>query len=439
MDPILVSIMAVILLLVLMAIGVHISISFFIAGSIGTAVLIGSKAALSLLGMSMYYSIASPAFAALPLFILMGTLAAKGGFAEKAYKCMHKLAPKLPGALAIATSFASAIFGAICGSSLATAAVFGRIALPEMKKYKYDKSFSLGTVASSGTFASMIPPSYGLIIYCMFTEQSIGRVFLAGALPGMITAIVYALSIIIRVKLNPKLAPKSIEKEYTTKEKIVSVRDTWPVFLLIFIVFGGIYSGLFTPTEAAAIGSLATLILGIQQGKIRNLSAMTKCVEESAKNSAMIFLITIGGLFFARFVGIGQFASKLSYAVKIWGAPRELILGGILVIWFFLGMILTPTAIKALTLPIIFPLIISLGYNPVWFGIITQKLSEIAVVTPPVGLTVYALKGVAGEETSLEEVFRGIWPFIICDGIVLIFLIVFPNIVLFLPNLVLGK
>lgn len=438
MDPILISIIALILLLLLLAIGVHVSINFLLVGFVSIAAILGIKPALSLLGTTMYYSIASPSFAALPLFILMGALAARGGFAKKAYRSMYTLTSKLPGALAIATSFGCAFFGAICGSSLATAAIFGRIALPEMERYKYDKSFSLGTIASSGSFASMIPPSSGLIIYALFTDQSIGEMFLAGIIPGIFTAVVYSLSIIIRVKLNPKLAPR-VDEEFTMGEKIVAIKDTWSIVLLIFIVLGGIYSGVFTPTEAAAVGVLATLIIGIQQGKLNKLSLVKEAIRESAQTSSMIFIIIIASLFLTRFVAIGQLADRLAYAVQSWDVQREIILGGILIIWFFLGMILIPTGIKALTLPIIFPVILSLGYNPIWFGIITQKLSEIAVVTPPVGLNVYTLKGVAGEGTSIEDVFKGIWPFVLCDVIVLIFLLVFPKITLFLPNLLLGK
>ena len=439
MEPILISIIAVILLLLLLATGLHISINFLLVGFASIVALLGIKPALSLLGQTMYYSIATPTFAALPLFVLMGAFAARGGFAKKAYKSMYILTSKLPGSLAVATSFGCAFFGAICGSSLATAAIFGRIALPEMERYKYDKSFSLGTIASSGSFASMIPPSSGLIIYALFTDQSIGKMFLAGIVPGIFTAIVYSLSIIIRVKLNPKLAPRMADQEFTMKEKIVAIKDAWPIILLIFIVLGGIYSGVFTPTEAAAAGALATLFLGIQQGKLNKLSLIKEAIRESAQTCSMIFMIIIGALFFARFVALGQLTDRIAYAVQSWDMQREIILGGILIIWFFLGMILIPTGIKALTLPIIFPIIVSLGYNPIWFGIITQKLSEIAVVTPPVGLNVYTLKGVAGKGTSIEEVFKGIWPFVLCDVVVLIFLLVFPKITLFLPNLLLGK
>ena len=438
MDPILIGILAIALLLLLLAVGVHISINFFLVGFLSIIALLGIKPAVSLLGQTMYYSIASPGFAALPLFMLMGAFAAKGGFAKKAYKCIYVLTSKLPGALAIATSYGCAVFGAICGSSLATAAIFGKIALPEMLRYKYDKTFSLGTIASSGTFAAMIPPSYGLIIYAIFTNQSIGKLFLAGIIPGLITATVYSLSIILRVKINPKLAPKITDEKYSTKDKINVIKDTWSIILLIFIVLGGIYSGLFTPTETAAVGALAALIIGIFQGKLKDINVIKASVRESAHSCSMIFIIIIGALFFSRFVAISQFADTLAYKLQDWNVQREVILIGIFILWFFLGMILEGTGIKALVLPIVFPIIVSIGYDPIWFGIVTLKLGEIAAVTPPVGLNVYALKGVAGEGTSLEDVFKGIWPFVLCDIVVLILLVAFPNIVLFLPNLILG-
>ncbi len=439
MDSILIGIIGVIMLLLLMAIGVHISSSFFLAGSLSIIALLGMKPLLSLLGQTMYYSIASPGFAALPLFMLMGNLAAEGGFARKAYKCIYVLTSKLPGALGIATSYGCAFFGAVCGSSLATAAIFGKIALPEMQRYKYDKSFALGTIASSGTFAGMIPPSYGLIVYAIFTDTSIGRLFLAGIIPGIITATVYSLSIIFRVKLNPKLAPKVIGESYSIKDKIIAIKDTWSIILLIAIVFGGIYSGFFTPTEAAAAGAFATLIIGFFQGKLNSLDVIKKSIRESARSSSMIFMIIIGALFFSRFIAISQLADKLVSSIQYMNLPREVILGGVFVLWFFLGMILEGTGIKALVLPIVFPIIVSLGYDPIWFGIVTLKLGEIAAVTPPVGLNVYALKGVAGKGTTLNEIFKGIWPFVLCDVVVLILLVIFPNVALYLPNLVLGK
>ena len=424
-----------ILLLILMFLGLPIALDFLLVGFVGIFLILGFHPAISILGQTMYYSISSPAFAALPLFVLMGAFAARAGFARKAYRCLYMLTIRLPGALAIATSFACGAFGAICGSSLATTAIFGKIALPEMDRYNYDRKLSLGTIASAGSFASMIPPSTGLIVYAMFTDQSIGDMFLAGVIPGIFTAIVYSVSIAIRVKMNPKLAPRIMDAKFTVKEKALAIKDTWSIVLLIFVVLGGIYSGIFTPTEAAAVGALCALILGIIEGKLNNMKTVLAAVTESAQTSSMVFLILVGAMFFSRFIAMGQVADRLVEVVLAMKVHRSIVMFGILLIWFFMGMIMIPTGIKALVLPVLFPLIVSLGYDPIWFGIITQKLSEIAVVTPPVGLNVYTLKSIAGKETPLQEVFAGIWPFVLCDVIVLIFLLIFPSISLYLPSL----
>jgi len=439
MDPLFIGIITVACLLLILAVGVHISIALLGIGFLGAGVLLGIKPTISILGQSMYYTIASSGFAALPLFILMGAFAAEGGFAKKAYRCMYVFASKLPGALGIATSYGCALFGAICGSALATTVIFGKIALPVMLEYKYDRSFALGTIASAGTFSAMIPPSYGLVLYAMLTGTSIGRLFLAGIIPGLITATIYSLSIIYRAKNNPKLTPKKIEESFTFKDKIVAVKDTWGIVLLIVIVLGGIYSGFFTPTEAAAAGAFAALVLGIIQGKINKLALIREPIRSAAKSTAMVFIIIIGALFLTRFFAISQFTDRLIFILRSWDIAREAILAGLFVIWFFFGMLIEGTGLKALLLPIAFPIVVELGYDPIWFGIITLKLGEIAAVTPPVGLNVYALKGVAGEGTSLEEIFKGIWPFVLCDIVVLIFMVIFPNIVLFLPNLILGN
>jgi C4-dicarboxylate transporter, DctM subunit len=435
MDLTLIGVFAIIGLLLFLLLGTYIAIDFLFIGLIGTAIILGIKPALQLLGQTMYYSIATPNFAALPLFVLMGAFAARGGFAKKAYEGVQGMTAGLPGSLAIATCFGCAAFGAISGSSLATAAIFGKLALPEMERYKYNKKLALGSIAAAGTFAAMIPPSGGFIVYAIFTGQSVGRLFMAGIVPGIITAIVYSLSIMIRVKRNPKLAPTEGEEKTSFKERISSVSKIWTIAILALIVLGGIYSGLFTPTEAAAAGAFATLLLGVQQGKIRKFSIIKEALRESAATTSMIFLIIISALFFSRFLAITQIPNKLSMMVQSLDCPRIFIMLAILFIWFILGMIIIPTGIFALTLPIVFPIIVNLGYDPIWFGVIALKLSEIAAVTPPVGLNVYALKGVAGKGTTIEDVFSGIWPFVICDIIVLILLLMFPEITLWLPNM----
>jgi len=440
MDPVTIGLIGVLLLLILLGKGVHIAIDFFVVGFCGIALLVGFQGAMSFLSQTMYYTIATPTFCALPLFILMGAFAAMGSFAQQAYEGIHDLTEGLPGSLAIATCFGCAAFGAVSGSSLATAALFGKIVLPEMIRYKYDKPFALGSIAAAGGFAAMIPPSAGFIVYAIFTEQSIGKLFMAGIFPGILTATAFSVMIILRVIRNPSLAPgrttQSEGKEIPAKKsKLVSIRKMWSIALISAIVLGGIYSGFFTPTEAGAVGALAAMVIGFQQGEIRSMSSIKKALRDSAHTTSMIFIIMVGALFFGRFLALTRIPSFASNLIIGLNMPRFAVLFGILVVWFLLGMIVIPTGIMALTLPIFFPIVVSLGYDPIWFGVIIMKLGEIAAITPPVGLNVYALKGVAGKDTSLEEVFRGVWPFIFCELVVLGILIVFPQISLFLPNM----
>lgn len=435
-----VGIFCILFLLILIGSGVPIAISFLASGLASSSLLIGLKSSLSLLSQSAYYSISGPSWTSLPLFILMGSFAAVGGFAKRAYKGVDAISSGLPGSLGIATCFGCAAFGAISGSSIATTAIFGKLALPEMKKYNYDKSFSVGCIASAGTFASMIPPSMMFVIYALFTNTSIGRLFAAGVIPGLITATVYSASIIYRVKKNPKLAPRSLDKKILKpKEKLIELGKTWPIILIAFVVLGGIYSGLFTVTEAAAAGSLLTLFIGWQQGNIQRFHIVSEALRDAANTTSMIFLINIGALFYGRVLAITRLPIDLTMMIQAWDVPRIIILVSFLILYFFLGMIMVPIGIYALTLPIILPMLINLGYDPVWFGVIALKLTEIAAITPPVGLNVYAMKGVAGKDISLTEIFRGIWPFALCDIIVLVFLVAFPQLSLWLPNLIFGK
>jgi len=440
MDVTLIGILSIVLLFVLLALRYPISVTFIIVAFTCSVLIIGFKAAGSLLGQTMYFSVASTSFCALPLFILMGSFAARGGFARRAYYAINRIAAGLPGSLAIATCYACAAFGAISGSALATTTIFGRLTLPEMDRYGYDKSFAVGSIAASGSFAVMIPPSVAFINYAIFTETSVGRLFAAGIVPGIITATVYAVSMVWRAKRNPKLAPMyREEKQITVLDRFKAVGLLWPILLLALLVLGGIYSGIFTPAEAAAVGCIATLILGVQQKGIKNIGQIKEALRESANTCSMVFLIVIGALYYTRFLSITQIPTRLSMMILALQAPPFVILLGIFAIWFVLGMLIIPLGIYALTLPILFPLIVSLGYDPIWFGVVVIKLSEIAQVTPPVGLNVFGLKGVAGDDVSIADIYKGIWPYVICDLIVLALLIAIPDIALWLPNLLMGS
>ncbi len=436
MEPVTIGILSILLLFIMLAASLPIAVNFIFVGFMATALMLSLDSALSFLGQTMYYSLASPSFTALPLFVLMGAFASSGGFAKRVYDGVHSAAAGLPGSLGITTCFGCAAFGAVSGSSLAASAIFGKLALPEMKRHNYDKKFSLGTIAAAGTFAAMIPPSALFIIYAIFTEQSVGKLFIAGIIPGGVTAIVYSLAIIIRVRLNPSLAPQIMtEKQISIQKRLSSLVQIWPVAVLALVVLGGIYSGIFTPTEAGAAGAFATLIFGIFLGKLNQVKYIKSALKESAQTTSMVFFIIVGALFFTRVLTVSRIPVELTQLILSWNLPNSVVLFSILLLWFLLGMIIIPTGICALTLPIVYPIIIQLGYDPIWFGVIILKLVEIAAVTPPIGLNVFTLKGVAGEDTTLEDIYQGIWPFIICDLIVLILLIMFPQISLFLPNL----
>jgi tripartite ATP-independent transporter DctM subunit len=312
-----------------------------------------------------------------------------------------------------------------------------------MKRLHYDKSFSAACIASAGTFASMIPPSMMMIIYALFTQQSVAKLFAAGVIPGIITAITYAILIIYRVRRNPRLAPPPLatERMLTWEEKWREVGKMWPVAVTALAVFCGLYGGLFTATEAAAAGALIILFFGFFQGTMRHLRDITGAMKDSANTTAMLFLINIGALFYSRVLAVTGLPTEITALLINWEVPRSVILAGVIVIMFILGMIMVPVGIYALTLPILFPMMVKLGYDPIWFGVICLKMTEIGAITPPVGLNVYAMKGVIPKEdnVSLEDIFRGIWPFCGCEMVLLIFLIIFPELSTWLPELLLGK
>ncbi|MBA7588828.1 C4-dicarboxylate TRAP transporter large permease protein DctM [subsurface metagenome] len=356
----------------------------------------------------------------------MSLFAAKGGIAKMAYDTVYKWFYKLPGSLAIATTISCAIFGAISGSSMATSAVFGRVSYPIMRQYNYSKRLALGSIAASGTFACMIPPSTLLVFYAIITETSVGSLFMAGIIPGLLTALAYTISIIIRVKLNPNLAPIKDKEAYTFKQKILSIKNIFPIGIIIVFVLGGIYSGILTVTEGAATGCLLTFFIGcIKSGW--NKMNLRESLVDSAKTTVMVFFIIIGSFIFARFIGITRIPFYFSKWIISLSFSSEIIILLICVMFFLLGMIMSPVGIMAITLPVVMPVVRELGYNPIWFGIIVMKLMEIAAVTPPFGLNVFVLKGVLGREERIEEIFYGIWPFVIMDLIVLIPLIYFPS------------
>lgn len=439
MDNTTIGVLAIVALLVTLFVGVHLAIAFLLVGFVGIFLLLGFDPAISLLGQTMYSAIASPTFTVLPLFVLMGAFAAVSGFAEQAYRCIHRMAARLPASLAIATTFGSAAFGTISGSSLATASVFGRIAYPEMRRYGYNKYFALGSIACSGTFASMIPPSGMFILFAIFTETSVGRLFMAGVIPGLMTAAIYALSMYLRAKWRPDLAPISLEERAVTfRDRVMAVGGMWQILLLGGGVIGGIYTGLFTATEAGAVGAMGALLFGLANGPLRKYENFSRALKESAQITATLFFMIIGAMVFSRLLGLSRVPQEISSFLETWDVHRHFVLMVILAVWFVLGLFIVQAAVFALTLPILFPVVVGLGYDPIWFCVIAMKMNEIAGVSPPVGLNAFSLAGSAGRDVRVEHVYRGVFPFIVCDLAVIALLIAFPEIVLFLPTTMFG-
>jgi len=433
MDPTLAGILGIITLLVFILAGLHVGLVLALVGGLGIVSLVGIQGGLNILGTTPFAVASAYDLSPLPLFLLMGALAANGGLGAIAYDTMTKWVGKVRGGLAIASTFGSAFFGLACGSSLAAAGVFTKVALPEMLKRNYNKELAIGSIAAAGTFATMMPPSGLLIIYAIFTEESIGQLFMAGIVPGVITAFSYAGLIYFRVRRNPNLAPM-VTEYFDRRTKLIALAKTWPIFLLAGLVLGGIFAGWFTATEAGGIGAFGALVIVLINKGFRGANLLGGLMD-CMRTNGMIFLVIIGAIVFGRFLSVTQIPVNLATYLSELAIPKPAILMGFLMMYFVLGMFLDAVAILCITLPVVFPVIVQLGFNPIWFAIIVIKVTEIGLVTPPVGMNVYVAASAAEGQVSLTDVFKGITPFIFCDVLVLVLLIAFPKIALLLPGL----
>ena len=397
-------------------------------GFVGLWILRGYTPAATLASMLPHGHFAVYPLLVLPLFILMGYFAYYAGITRDLYWTARQWLGHLPGGLAIATIFGSAGFAAACGASTASAAVMGRIALPELKKFGYDDKVSAGCVAAGGTMATMIPPSVLLVIYGFIAEESIGALLLAGFLPGLLEAFSYSLLLFLRFKVNPSLGPPMERVPWA--DRVKSLKGVWGIVTLVVLVMGAIYAGIATPTEAAAVGAGGALLLALprlSKGKFK--SAML----ETAQATSMIFAIVAGVLIFVHFLGFTGMPAQLAESIVQIDAKPIVILVAVLALYLVLGMFLDGIGMLLLTVPIILPAIKALGVDPIVFGVLVVRMVEIGLITPPVGLNVYVLKGVA-PHISMSNMFRGCGWFVFVDLINVAILITFPQIILFIPQ-----
>lgn len=415
----------------LIAAGMPIGFAMGLVGFAGVATIISFDAAVVRVGVTTYGIVTNHAIGTIPLFLFMAHLMFASGIGRDLFDFAAKWLGRRRGGLAMATIGSSAGFASVSASSLATTATMGLVALPEMRKHKYDLSLASGSVVAGGTIGALIPPSGMFIIYGILTETSIGAMFAAGIIPGVLLALFYIVTISIICRINPAAGPRG--PRYTLREKLSSIKSTGEVIALFALVMGGIILGWFTPTEAGAIGSFGAILITAARRRLTWETART-AIYATVKTTGMIFGILFGALVFNSFVTVTRIPLHIVDFVSNSGFAPMTVLLMVLAVYLVLGMVLDAAAMMTLTIPLFFPLVTSLGFDAVLFGVLVVRMTEIALITPPVGMNVYILSGVA-KDVPLNKIFRGALPFVGADVVHVALLITFPILVLWLPNL----
>lgn len=431
MTPTLIGIAGILILVVLIFLKLPVGFAMALVGLGGFGFIVSFNSAMNMFAKDLFDVFGSYNLTVIPLFILMGQVAFNAGISTRLFNAAYKFMGHWPGGLAIATIGACAGFSAICGSTNATAATMASVTLPEMKKYGYKDSLATGVVAAGGSLGILVPPSVIFIIYGIMTEQSIGKLFMAGILPGIMLTFLFILAVIIWVSLNPELAPKG--PSASLKEKLTSLYGLIETILLFILVMGGLFIGLFTPTEAGAVGAAGTIVISLIRRNI-NATGLIKSLLETTRISCMILVIVAGATVFGHFLAITRIPFDIASWVAGLNLPPFAIMGMIIMIYLAGGCFIDALALIMLTVPIFYPVIDSLGYNPMWFGVIIVLVTQIGVITPPVGINVYVVNSVA-RDVPLQVIFKGVLPLLLALLIGTLIMIPFPQIATFLPEL----
>jgi tripartite ATP-independent transporter DctM subunit len=420
------------LLFLLLAASMPVGFVMAVVGLIGFALVVSPSAAFSMATIDLYTTFSDYNLTTIPLFVLMGQVAFHTGISRGLFHAAYHWLGWLPGGMAMSTVGACTAFGAICGSGPATSATIASVALPEMRRYKYDMQLATGCVAAGGGIGMLIPPSIVFIVYAILTEQSIGKLFIAGVGPGILIALLFCAVIYVQCRLRPNYGPAG--PAFTWRERFVSLRGVWETLLLFALVMGGMFAGYFTATEAAAIGAAGTLLIAL--GK-RDLTwkKLGQCLNESIRTSCMVMTIVAGAIIFGKFLAVTQVPAKLAMWLSGLPLPGWCIVGLIILFYLVGGCFLDALALDILTIPIFYPVILALGFDLMWFGVMIVVVTMMGVITPPVGVCVYVVSGMA-RDVPLEKIFRGSLPFLWALVLAAILLTVFPQIVTFLPGLI---
>jgi tripartite ATP-independent transporter DctM subunit len=416
-------------MLALMALRVPIAISMFVPGALGYWALSSEAALLSQLKGALYARFSVYDLSVIPLFLLMGQFATQGGLSSALFRAAVSFVGHFRGGLAMASVLACAAFGAICGSSVATAATVAQVALPEMKRFQYSGRLATATLAAGGTLGILIPPSVVLVVYAILAQQNIAKLFAAAMIPGIIAAIGYVIAIGVYVRLHPDAGPA--QPRHSWRERWTTLRDVWPVAAIFLVVFGGIYGGIFTPTEGAGVGAVGTFVAGLGKREL-GLAQIRASFLGAAETSAMIFMIFLGADMLNSALALSQMPTELAAFVGTLAVPPLAIVAGVLLLYVVLGCVMDELSMILLTIPVLFPAIMGLelfGLDPtekaIWFGILVLMVVEIGLIAPPVGLNVYVVNGLA-RDVPMSETYRGVVPFLVSDAIRVLLLLFFP-------------
>jgi tripartite ATP-independent transporter DctM subunit len=430
LSPDAVAVIGFVALFTLMLLRVPVGMAMGLVGVCGYSYIVGSGPALKLIGQTSMRTVTDYTFGVIPMFMLMGAFVSVSGVSRELFRAANAFIGHLRGGLGVATVLACGGFAAICGSSVATAATFSSVAYPEMRRFGYPQSFSTGVIAAGGTLGAMLPPSTVLAVYAILTQQDIGKLFMAGIVPGLLAMLMYVMTIFIIVKVRPDWLPRG--KSTTWAERFAGLKDVWAPLVLFVFVIGGLYGGFFTPTEAGGVGATGAFLLGVLRGKLDRAGTL-EALLSATRTAAAVFTVLIGALIFGYFLTITQVPQKLTGFLTEMGLGRYEVLALIMVMYLILGCLMDAMAMIILTVPIIFPVIVQLGFDPIWFGIIIVMTVELGLIHPPVGMNVFVIKSVV-QDVSFMTIFKGVIPFILTDLLRLIILIAFPVIALWLPS-----
>jgi len=425
-----VGLIGIVVLVLIFLLGMPVGFAMAFVGLAGFCYLVSPEAGLSILARDVFSNFSSYSLTVIPMFVLMGSIAFASGMSRRLYEAGYTVFGQMRGGLAMATIAACAGFAAMCGSTNATAAAMGRVSLPEMKRYNYDDSLATGCVAAAGSLGILIPPSTVFIIYGILTEQSIGKLFIAGVIPGILLAALFIAVVSLLCLRNPNLAPAGVPTSW--REKLAGLTGILEMLILFALVIGGLFLGWFSPTQAGAAGAAGALLIGLARRQL-NWQGFLFAIKDALRITCMVMVIVTGAIIFGHFIAVAKIPLVLSEWVGGLPLPPAAIMGIIVLMYLAGGCFMDALALITLTVPIIYPVILILGFDPIWFGVIIVLVTEMGVITPPVGVNVYVIKGIA-EDVPLETIFRGIFPFLAALIVAVAILIAFPQIATFLPS-----